>query len=762
MRNPAQRRRALLASLAAGTMLISGTAYSGLALAQDANAQDSFADEAAQDIVVTARKREEKLQEAPLAISVMSAAQIENLGASRVSDLAARLPNVAALDQPAGIGGFGFSPYVRGIYTGARSIGFDSGFGVFINGAYGGRNEAANKFLPDLERVEFLPGPQATLFGKNTTIGVINMVTRKPGSTWEGDATIEVGNRGIREYGVRARGPLSDVLGIAISAGRREYGGYYRNVIPVERKMFDPDGRFDGRKGPKFNSTGGAIELVSDLERTTIDFLVDYTRANRHNDIYVGRVEGFDALPIDVRESATMPSQGNEDYGGLLSITQDFDAGALTLVTSHRKFTNDVAFDGDGYALPVQEGPEWATEQTLTSQEIRFAGEVGQLSYIVGGYWQDQSSRSARIADILGLASVRVAGKIKARTFSAFTNLDYKLSDRLSAEVGVRWENERKRLSSFTQNGGALLGVIDIDQDPLSRSVSHVSYTGSVAYSPIDRVHTHLRYSKGYKSGGYNIDFVTAPVLTPLEFGDESADNYEVGLKVQLTDRLFLNSVYYRTDYHDLQQSEYTRVPGQPLPVITTKNSGEARTEGIEVSATYRGERLNVNAALGTANARYTDWLRQTATGFSDETGKKLPAPDFTFNILGDYRLPVGDGNLHFIAEYIYRSRAPQPVTMPSGPILPDDPTSPLRPSYHVDAISVVNLRLRYEISPSWSVTGWVRNVFDERAVIMRQPNDAEGFFEAFGIFPASSIRTQVVGEHQAPRHFGAMLQYRF
>lgn len=757
-----QGRGALLARLAAGTMLISGTTFGELAFAEETAGRDVLVDEAPQDIVVTARKREEKLQEAPLAISVMSASQIENLGASRVSDLAARLPNVAAIDQPAGIGGFSFSPYVRGIYTGARSIGFDSGFGVFVNGAYGGRNEAANKFLPDLERVEFLPGPQATLFGKNTTIGVINMVTRKPGSTWEGDASVEIGNRGIREYGVRARGPLSDVLGIAVSAGRREYDGYYRNRIPAERKMFDPTGRFDGRVGPKFNSTGGAIELVADFNRTTIDLLVDYTRANRHNDIYVGRIEGFDALPIDIRESATMPSQGNKDYGGLLSITQDFDAGKLTSVSTHRKFTNDVAFDGDGYALPIQEGPEWATGQTLTSQEIRFGGEAGRISYIVGGYWQHQSSRSARVAEILGLASVRVTGEIKARTLSAFTNLDYKLTDRLSAEVGVRWEDERKTLSFFTQSGGALLGVIDINQAPLRRSVDHVSYTAALAFSPIDRVHTHLRYSKGYKSGGYNIDFVTAPVLTPLEFGDESADNYEVGLKVQLTDRLFLNSVYYRTDYHDLQQSEYTRVPGQALPVITTKNSGEARTEGVEISASYRGRRLNINASLGTANARYTHWLRQTATGFSDESGKKLPAPDLTFNILGDYRLPVGNGNLHFVAEYIYRSRAPQPVTMPSGPILPDDPASPLRPSYHVDAISVVNLRLRYDIGRSWNLSGWVRNLFDKRAVIMRQPNDAEGFFEAFGIFPATSIRTQVVGEHQAPRHFGATLQYRF
>lgn len=717
---------------------------------------------ALEEITVTARKREERLQEAPLAISVVGASQVEAIGASRVSDIAVRLPNVAALDQPAGMSAFSFSPFIRGINTGARSIGFDSGFGVFINGAYAGRNEVANKFLPDIERVEFMPGPQATLFGKNTTVGVMNIVTRKPGPVWEGDVFGEVGNNGQRELTTRVRGPLSDTVGLGISAGAREYGGYYVNRIPASRQAFDPGGRFDGRKGPKFDSIGGAVELTADLGRTDLDLLLDYTKANRDNDIYLGRIEGFDALPRDVRESATMPSQYNRDYGAVLSITHKFDAGDLTLVSAHRRFSNNVAFDDDGYALPVQEGPDWTTRQTLSSQEIRYAGSYGDLSYIVGGYWQDQSSESERVASIFNLADVRIAGKISSRTLSAFSNVDYRFSERWRGEVGVRWEDEKKRLPYFTQSGGTLLGVIDVNQDPLARRVQHVSYTGALSFAATDHVHAHVRYSKGFKSGGYNIDFVTAPFLTPIAFDDESADNYEAGLKVQLNRRTFVSAVYYRTDYHDLQQSEYTLVPGQSLPVITTKNSGEARTEGVEVSGTYQGERLTLTSSLGTANARYTNWLRRTAGGVSDESGKKLPAPDLTFNLLGDYRITIAGRDAHLIGEYIYRSKAPQAVTMPVGPVDPSDPRSPMRPSYHTDAIEVLNFRLRVDLSEHLTLTGWVRNALDKRAVTLRQPNDAEGFFEALGVFPASDIRRQVVGEHQAPRHYGLNLQYRF
>ena len=129
---------------------------------------------------------------------------------------------------------------------------------------------------------------------------------------------------------------------------------------------------------------------------------------------------------------------------------------------------------------------------------------------------------------------------------------------------------------------------------------------------------------------------------------------------------------------------------------------------------------------------------------------------------MGDYRIPIGKAALHLIAEFVHRSKAPQAVTMPTGNIIPGDPTSGVRPSYHVDAVSVVNLRTRLEVNEALSITGWVRNLLNDRAVVLRQPNDAEGFFEAFGVFAPSDIRRQVLGEHQAPRHYGVTLQYKF
>lgn len=715
-----------------------------------------------EQIMITARKREETLQDAPVAISVVSAKQIESVGITRVTEIAARLPNVSSVDQPAGAGVFSFTPFIRGINTYGRNIGFESGFGMFLNGAYAGRNEAANKFLPDVERVEFLPGPQATLFGKNTTIGVMNIVTRKPGPEWGGALDARIGNYGAREYRANASGPVSDNVGITLTAGRREYDGYYRNVIPPDRQVFDPDGKFNGREGPLFESTGGSAELVADIGPTSLDLLIDYTHAERDNDVYLARVEGFDALPVDVRESATMGTHELREAGGVLTLTADIGPGVLTAITAHRDFDSDVPFDGDAYAYPVQEGPTWSTDQVLTSQEIRYGGTADRLGYIVGAYWQDQELESVRVARILNLADIRVEGKIESTVMAAFGNVDFQLSDRWRAELGVRWEDEEKTLREYQQSGGTMLGLIDIDVGPLDRGVDNVSYTAMLAFEPTPDINTHFRYSRGFKSGGYNIDFVTAPVLTPLEFDDETGDHYELGAKMQLADALFVNAVLFRTDYKDLQQSEYTLVPGQSLPVITTKNSGEARTEGLELTAQYEQDNLSVNASLGTANARYTRWVRQTATGFSDESGKKLPAPDLTFNLLADYRIPLGTGALTATAEYLYRSRAPQSVTMPSGPVIPSDPASTPRPSYHADAVDVLNFRLRYDITDHWSVTAWVRNALDDRAIIVRQPNDAEGFFEIFGLFAPEDIRRQVTGDYQAPRHYGLDVRYRF
>jgi len=743
--------------------ILMGPIVVGGLLAQGAMAEIQAAEEAVlEEIVVSARKRDETLQKAPLAISVISGEQIRTTGVSRVADAAARLPNVSSLDQPAGAGTFGFSPYIRGINTGARSIGFESGFGIFINGAYAGRNEAANRFLPDVERIEFLPGPQATTFGKNTTVGVMNIVTRKPGSSWEGVAEASLGSYGIREYRVVSSGPLSDAWGISLAAGKREYGGYYRNLIPPERRYFDPEGRFNGRVGPTLDSIGGSVEITARSERTRADLLLDYTDSERGNDVYLARVGGFDALPVDVRESATMGTHKTREFGGVLNITHEIGSGSLTAISAYRDFNSNIPFDGDAYAYPMQEGPEWRTTQRLLSQEIRYAGNAGPFDYLIGSYWQDQRASTVKVADIFQIASVRIAGGIESRTISAFANVQYKFADRWRTELGLRWEDEKKRLQYFRQTGGGALGLIQIDQAPLARDVSKVSYTGMLAFEVNDHIDTHARYSRGYKSGGYNIDFVTSPVLTPLRFNDENADNYELGAKIRLFDHLFVNAVYFLTDYHDLQQSEYTTVPGQSLPVITTKNAGEARTNGVEISASYATERFLLSGSVGTADARYTRWLRQTATGFSDEKGKKFPAPDLTFNALSEYRIPMGKNQLALIGEYIYRSRAPQAVTMPRGPIIPGDPEAPMRPGYHSDPIGVVNVRARLDFGDHWSISAWVRNAFDDRSVTFRQPNDAEGFYEAFGVFSPYDIRRQVTGDYQSPRHYGMDVHYRF
>ncbi|MFM8534162.1 MAG: TonB-dependent receptor [Acidimicrobiia bacterium] len=714
-----------------------------------------------EEIVVTARKREESLLVAPVAVSVVTPQIIEDVGALRISDIGARLPNVSTLAGPAALTGSGFSPFIRGISTGARGIGFDSGFGIFINGAYAGRNETSNKFLPDLERVEFLPGPQATLFGKNTTVGVLNLVTRKPGDAWEGSATASMGNDGHEELTIDARGPVADGWGIAASAGLRKYDGIYTNYIPASRAQYDPQGIYNGRVGPTLDAKGGSLELTYSGD-TSADLYLDYYESDRENNIGFGRIEGFDALPLDVRESATMPTSTAREWGGILNLSHTLGGGTLTSVTAYRDSHSDTPFDDDGYAIPLQEIGAWITDSEHVSEELRLAGNAGLVNYLVGAYGPQQDTTTYRSGNVLGLIpNFHITGEVEAETIAAFANVDFDITEAFGAEIGVRWQDERKDMPYYTQSGGTRLGVIEFSTSD-SRQVDNVSYTAALTYAFTDRIHSHFRYSRGFKSGGYAVDFMLSPFLTPLEFGDESADHFELGLKAELADRWSVNAGLFLTDYHDLQVSEFTRVPGQALPVVTTKNSGESRTDGIEVSIVYGGENLTLNGSIGTANARYTNWNRQTATGFEDMSGVKFPSPDLTVNMLANYRIPLGTGNLHLIGESIYRSDTPAAVGVPKGPIIPTDPASPLRPDYVGDAITVVNFRARYDIGAHWSVTAWVNNAFDSRDVTNRRPNNAEGYFEAFRIFTASQIRQQVAGDLQAPRQYGVDVRYQF
>jgi len=722
-----------------------------------------------EEIVVTARKREETLQEAPVAISVITADTIEAAGIEDMNDVGARLPNVSTIDQPAGLIGNEFAPAIRGITTNYRQIGAESGLGIFIDGAYAGNNANGNKFLPPVERIEFLPGPQATLFGKNTTVGVLNIVTKKPGDELEVLANAGGGNNGHQEYGGSVYFPLSDTWGMGLTAGYRKYSGYIRNDNPpLAQDVYLGDyasGMFDGIVGPEMDAKGGAFQLAYRGDTWNFDFLVDYNNTKRTNRPPAERVEGFDALPQDVMSTATPGESEGDETGYTATLTKDFaNGGQLTSITNYREFSTDEIIDDDSYFYKVVDIFTWITDQKQKSQELRYSGNAGNASYLLGAYWQDQKLYMYRTGNVLEFTpNLKVIGDMDNETTAVFGNVEFDLGERWGAELGLRRSSETKDMPRYyndTSEAGYWVGEIS---DSLKSD--RTSYTAALTFAPLDNLNTHLRYSRGYKSGGFGIEFVVLPFEPSpdfYKFNDERADSFELGMKWQASDSWWINAVLFHTDFTDFQVNQLITVEGGPAPFFAIGNAAEARTQGVEVTAIYSGDRLNLNASVGYNNAEYTRWLRPAdydangATIYEDMSGRELSTPRKTANLLASYEFDLGGGTLDLIGEYQYRGRS---VAQPGAD-----------PSLFSDPVDQINARIRYNINDNFSVTAWVKNLTDERAITSRGQNLQAGFFTSdFGgggwYLPAEigdSIYDQVTGSVQPPRHYGLTLNYRY
>lgn len=747
-------------------LAISATAADQLYAQEQADSEAKKPANVMEEVTVTARKRKETLQEAPVAISVLTPKLIEDAGVLNINDIGARLPNVSTIDEPPGVGGNAFTPAIRGMPTDSRQIGQESSLGMFIDGAYAGSNENGNRFLPPIERVEFLPGPQATLFGKNTTIGVLNIVTKKPGDRLEIEAHGEVGNNGHQDIGATVFFPLNSQWSAGLTAGWRSYSGYVRNQNPpLDELVWEGDyasGQLDGVVGPKMDAWGGNAQLAFRGDSLTFDLLLEYSDTERKHLIGAERIEGFDALPRDVISSSTESAQLNDERAATATIVKSFENGSeLTSITNYRKFHTDWPSDDDSYFYKVVDIFNWVIDQEQTSQELRYSGQAGIMSYLVGGYWQKQDLYMLREANIWDITpNLGIEGAMENETTALFANADFDLTERWGAELGIRQSHETKDMPYFN---------IDISELGLwagtlegSISANNTSYTGALTFAPADRVNTHLRYSRGYKSGGFAQEFFTLPFEPPREaweFGEEKADHWEMGLKWQATDSFWVNTALFLTDYTDLQVSQLISIPGLGTPFFSIGNADKARTKGIEVTAIYQGENLTVNGSLGYNKATFVEWLRPAGFNedgswiYEDMAGRELDTPRKTANLLADYRFDVGGHDLDLIGEYQYRDGTP------AGP--GEDP------SLVSDSQDQINGRIRYHINENLTLTLWVRNLLDNRAIRDRGLNlQADLIAGGAGWYLppeiGAGIYDQVTGAYQAPRHYGLTLDYRY
>ncbi len=667
--------------------------------AQDAvaaNTEDEENDYRLQEVVVTAQRRTERLQDVPIATTVIGG---ESLVASRISeanDLPALVPNLRVS------GNFAAVPKVtlRGIGTNDFVPSLNPGVGTYIDDVYIGLAIGQNFQLFDIDRVEVLRGPQGTLYGKNTNGGAIKYVTRKPESSGSNNyVSATYGNYGRREVETAFNVPLGEDLTARFSGVLRDQDGYLGNPVTSKEGMFLDASAFRGQL--RYNPSD------------SVDVLLQAFYGVSEGDSGARRLEGPLPGGTDILGN-TSPGfrQTSRNVAAFDEITQsgvnliasvDTPFGELNSISSWLEVTRDNLDDGDNGPGSLVE-IKYDTDAWAGSQELRLSGESGPVRWSVGGQYVHEEFDSEFYLEFFhctldpqpcvlnpngvplppgyitfttfpntpGFAALGIVGLPIANTIdypwkqtndsvAIFGDATWSLTDKINLTGGLRYSDETREFSGesiiFVTAAPSVRGGLfprGFDFLTVEKSWDNLSGRLVLDYKPNDQQLYYLSYSRGFKSGNFNsaaFSNLTA-VSTPVD--PEFVDSYEAGAKTQWFDRrLQANVAVFFMDYKDLQVAVFR----DATQILSNAATAEIKGAEIEIAAApVRG--LNIRASGGYLDATYKEFIFR-ATPLIDLSGNRLVnAPKWTGSLSADYLTPVSDEvDLSFGADLRYQSK---------------------------------------------------------------------------------------------------------
>ena len=647
--------------------LVGLVALPGLVLfAPPAVAQDDGADAGFDEITVTARKREESLQEVPLAVTAVSGELLEDLGAGDISELQGLVPNLSIYsgrNQSTTL-----TTFVRGIGQADPLWGVDPGVGLYIDDVYVARPQGALLDVFDVGRVEVLRGPQGTLYGKNTIGGAIKFVSRPLTDEFEGAVRATVGEHGTQEFSARLGGALiEDVLRAKIAVASLQRDGYGTNLF-TGADVSDKDTL----------AIRAAFEWLPS-DDVSVKFSYDTTRDDSAPKGYV-RLEGNPLCPIFVGapcdtlsnpfdvESGLAPTNGTDSDGMALTVTWNLnDAWTFKSITADRESDTHNNIDFDTTPARIVDVFAGYYDEQFT-QEFQFLyGSGDRLNGVIGAFYLDGEAgglvQNIFVESVFGTTN----GRTETSSIALFTDWSYAMSDRLNLNVGLRATEEEKRGVAFnagyTDDTFTVVSLVTADYDN-KVTFNSVAPRIGLDYSVSDDVMVYGHVSRGFKSGGFNVR--AQSVFVPesaLPFQDEKLTNVELGVKSTVADgQLVLNAAAFYGDYTDVQVSTFTQIdtPQGPQFFGNFLNAGDAEVNGIEVEFVYapvNADWLTLSGNVNYLDAKPTKFLDENNNGLVD-TQVITNAPENTAAMRADFDVPAANGNWVGSLGMSYRSES--------------------------------------------------------------------------------------------------------
>lgn len=789
-------------------LLLSGSALLPLTAAAPALAQDALIESEAvefdaglaaggddTEIIVSARRRDERAQDVPIALTAVSGETLERTGAINLTQIAQLTPSLVIRNNNAR----NTFANIRGLGSNAaQNDGLEVGVGFYVDDVYYGRIGSSQFDLIDLERVEVLRGPQGTLFGKNTTAGAINITTRAPSFDFGFTGEIAIGEDGYVQARASATGPIvDDLIAFRVTGSYTERDGTlfnlydgreindYQNVNLRGQLLLTPAPNFEIRLIGDY-SKQDSYSRVSSLVGVFTEFANGAPLNNNHlqraeRGGYTYRFDITDpfARIVDVNGPVQADMEG---YGVSAKIDWDLGPVALTSITAWRGWDwlpdNDV--DDTPLAVMLRSGTD--NHQRQFSQELRLASTGERtVDWVVGLYyfWQNVNglghyqpgpdyavwnnpSADRDLANYAydGFLSLSII-EPRTHSYAAFGQATWNVTDALSVTGGLRFTYEDKTglFDQYTAAGNDLSVLSPEDRaaaqalrDAIYPEVSYITglensaLTGqvTVAYEAADDVLTYATYSRGAKSGGLSLGVLPAGVSPVVE--PEKVDAWELGVKSQFWDRrVTLNAAAYWTEVDNYQAAISEQIGTTSSFVRYISNIPGVRSRGVEVDLTVaptRNVRLTASAAYN--DAVYKDYTNAQAapenrnvSPIQDLSGVQLAnAPKFLYHLSADVSQPVTLLTPHdeFYARFDFSHRS-------------SSDTSSTNSIYaRIPGYSLANARIGVRFDDTFDLSVWVTNLFDKK------------YFTALG----ASNQGLISGNLGDPQTFGATLRASF
>ena len=706
----------------------------GSAYGNDSNSGSLYTLE---EVVVTARKREESLQNAPISITAFSGQDLERRNITGLADIGQITPNLV-FNSSAPISGNSStaSVFIRGIGQNDYTLVTEPGVGIYIDGVYRARSVGGALDLVDVERIEVLRGPQGTLFGRNTIGGAISITSQKPDEELAGRIQLTVGKDQLTDLKGKLNLPLGDSVFSSFAISSRKRDGFVKNV----------QNGLDLGDDDSLSARAALRWLASD--KVSVDFSLDATKERENgaasfavaadglsplgaanNVVFLGAL-GCAPPPGPIGNTNCFNSQWVTDgqrisngthpqyseldiWGAGMTIEWELSENlSFRSITSYRDLDSSFSQDADNSPV-LQDHITHEYEQDQFSQELQLLGSFmdDRMKTVLGIYYFEEEGKDINVVSF-PVVLLSSGGSIDNESKAIFGQITYDITDALSMTLGLRYTEDKKvflpdqfvldpRLSAAPPPAGFAYvpGTRMLPFEEVETDIDEITPMLNVAYNLSEATMLYATYSEGYKSGGYDQRvFPRTSDFTAPSFEPEFVESFELGMKYKSDDNRFrANGSMFFMDYTDLQIA----VVNNNVDVIT-RNAGEAEIKGFELELAFiPADNWMLEGSLGYTDAEYTSLSAGAIQAGLSRDNELVNTPEWSLSAAISYTQPLESGaSLSLRLDGSHRSEVFFDITN-TQVIAQDD-------------VSLVNFSVNYRSTGAWDLGAGITNLGDE------------------------------------------------